>query len=388
MAQVLPRCCTHIQLRGFSETYRVALLTHIAACQDIETLDASLCEAVPSWQWDLLREADLRCLRVANFWSSFASWSQGLAGSAAVLQLLASSRYLERIKLNDCGAIPAEAWGVLQCSDWPYLREADFSECFVNGTPGCSQAGMVIKLLTRCKHLERINLALCDGISVEDFELLGAASWLELAHASFFKCFAEEDRVPAQRAVLQLLSRCPKLRQLDMRRCKIQEIDLLELPTGCWLALNEFQSDNPFAKHLERLRRPSPRDAFLAVADPTNLTAEDFVSKKPERKARRKVKAKPKALADENTTADTPQDEAARGSAEGQEVEQPVEAGELQEVPQSSERKQPKKRSIASSRGPWRVREGRPHPRDALADHRTVLNHARSKANFFAVLHT
>ena len=309
---------THFSLWTWFGTSKAALLKQLAACQDLETLDAGCCSDVPSLEWESLQHANWPQLSEVNLSSTFEYLSHGLQGSATVLKLLAASRHLKRINLWDCRGIPSEAWAALEGANWPNLRDADFGYCFVVGAPGCSKAAVVMKLLARCSHLERIGLSRCDGISGEDFEVLGAASWPELTDANFGGCFVKDDQAPGQRALLQMLSNCPKLKSLDMVHCRMKERHLWELPAGCWPELQVFESEGAFEQELERLRG---------------------VPKKPKKKARKKVSAKEACQADENTAAEEAQDEAACGSAGAPEVEQPMDAGEPLEAPRGTERK-------------------------------------------------
>ena len=356
-AHTLPKCLTHTSLWGLSETHRATLLAQHAACQDIELLDATECDSVPSSEWELLRHASWPQLRVATFGFTFSDYSKGLAGSAALLQLLSGCQRLERIKLSGCCNIPGDAWQALEGTDWPDLREASFDFCFPGGSPGCITAALVLKVLARCSHLERIDFSFCGGAS-QHFRFLGAASWPELTHASFASCFEdlEEASVQAKQDVLQMLSRCSKLRELNMNECNMQDSHLAELRTGCWPELEVWLGLESVESQLERLRRPDPNTSnasaepatsasltaedliaekpqkAIATAEPTGVTAEDVAAEKPEKKARRKVNAMRASHADQNGAEDVAKDgaAAAHNSAEVREIAQPTQAYEPQ----------------------------------------------------------
>ena len=373
--QMPPKYLTHVLLRDFREPYRATLLAQLGKCQDIELIQVSFCEDVPSSEWELLRHASWPQLRVADFYSAF---SQG-SGSGAVLQLLAGSRHLEQLSLSSC-MILAEAWKALENAHCPNLWKVDFSNSFM-GEEGCATVAM--KFLARCSQLVWIDLRGWDAMSWEDLESLGAASWPELRKAVFCTSgndfhqqaeyllvkemedmydqegdarFRLEDRFQelvkeleatfAQRAVfvLQMLSRCPKLTCLDMAGCMVEEGHLSKLPAGCWPELKAFCSEASFEKELERLRRPEPQDAVSILGETASITADEVTAKKPKKKAHKKIAVKPISRADDAAAAAAAQERAASSSAEAHEVEQPAEPGNLLEAPESTERKQPKRK--------------------------------------------
>ncbi|CAE7464209.1 unnamed protein product [Symbiodinium natans] len=207
-----------------------SLLPWLAKCRDVEFFNASDGRnKLPAWAWHSLERATWPNLRVAKFRECFDKYSKEVDGAPAVLQLLARSRHLEVIDLEECGHIAAEAWEVLREAQWMELKEADWWDCFSTGKPACEKAGVVMQLMSRCESLEKISLRSCNGISDEDFKLLGAASWPELREANFDDCFEALTR----QTVLQALSRCRKLESLDFT-CRPTAEDLLELPSGCW----------------------------------------------------------------------------------------------------------------------------------------------------------
>ncbi|CAE7464219.1 unnamed protein product [Symbiodinium natans] len=232
-AEILPRYVTHVEMQNEAGHLDASVLPWLAKCRDIEFFHASSGTEMPVWAWQSLEKATWPNLRVANFWGCFDELSEGLDGAPAVLQLLARSRHLEIIDLDGCGHIAAAAWELLREAQWMELKEASWYFCFRRRAPARDKAGVVMQLMSRCESLEKISLRSCNGISDEDFKLLGGASWPELRDANFADCF-EECETSTRRTVLQALSRCRKLERLNFASCETTAEDLLELPSGCW----------------------------------------------------------------------------------------------------------------------------------------------------------
>eukprot|EP00913_Durusdinium_trenchii_P006487 g6098.t1 len=364
-AQVIPsRCCTHVAMRNEDgkrldgsldyggQDLDAAILPPLAQGKDMEVLYADWCRHLPASAWQSLENAQWPELKVAVFDDSFHMDSQGLEGAPALLQLLARCPRLKSIKLSFCGGIAAEAWEALRAAEWPQLKEARWEMCFESGKPASGGAGIVMELLARCQRLEKIDLSRCKGIAAEAFQLLGAADWPELRSAGFNDSFVGSNR-SALPAVLQMLSRCPKVEHLNFYDCGVTEKELQKLPGGCWPHL-EIQKCNGFdgEEKLKQLRRLKGADATEAASSAViviedAMTQEaDAEAKQPKR--RKKVRSvrrrKPAETEAPNDAGDVSQIEGVCGDLE---AERPIEAKE-EERPEAPKKKRTSKKATRS----------------------------------------
>ena len=318
--EMLPERLMHLSLGGNNrdKSFDVAgLLPLLAVQQDVEVLDASCHNDVPSEAWRSLADSSWPQLKSAGFEGTFSQESPAQKGSTAVFRMLARARRLERIDLSGCEGIPAKAWELLRGGDWPELREADFNFCFSGRALGCSKAGVLMELLARCSRLQRISFSGCQGISANDFEMLGRASWPELTHADFRSC----EFGWALPALLQMLSRCPKLERLEMSDSSARKKDLLELRAGCWPKLK--YCDVLGCGGLQPLTKPYPQ--WIDV------------------RKRFRRNTKQSGQKSHHAAIQVAEDETARVSTDPCEIEQPREAADAPE-PQIARAKTQKKK--------------------------------------------
>eukprot|EP00913_Durusdinium_trenchii_P004343 g4026.t1 len=368
-----PRCLTHLSMTNALDEQQLdaGLLPLLAQRQDVEVLYADYCRHLSASAWQSLENAQWPELKVAFFDQSFGTRSQGLEGAPAVLQLLARCLRLESIDLGHCDQIAAEAWGALRVAEWPQLKEARWEWCFKWGEPASGGAAVVMELLARCHRLEKIGLSRCDGISAEAFQLLGTACWPELRSAAFDRSFDNSNR-SALPAVLQMLSRCPKLESLNFNLCRVTEKELQKLPGGCWPHLeiqkcagfkvykvtNEIIEEDEKASELRQnqLRRLKGADATIEAASSAVILIEDAMTQEADAEAkqpkRRKMKMvrrarKKKPAAETEAATDTVDVKEIEGVCGDLESERPIEAKE-EEKQEAPKKKRISKKSMRS----------------------------------------
>lgn len=329
--QTLQKFATRVVIRNEHGILDASLLSGLAHCHKLEWLDVSKCNHFPDEAWEALHEAQWPNLKVAKFGGNFKrlglGCNEGRKVAIMVLRVLASCQKLERLDFHNCDGIPTEAFQVLHVTEWPALKEANWCGCFEWRTG--EDFVVVLKLMARCRHLERINLSWCKG---EDWEGLRGAEWPHLREADFGGCFGFDskglglvlgllsgcqrlEKVNLRstdsgldgwealqhvswpelqdadfsdifcgfrrkindvtlRLVLAMLSRCPKLERLQLGGMGIRgrvevplsvAADLQPLPAGCWPNLQYDDFDSDCEEELQRLRQGGPSPANVEV---------------------------------------------------------------------------------------------------------------------------
>eukprot|EP00438_Fugacium_kawagutii_P026101 Skav201525 [mRNA] locus=scaffold3018:17339:23195:+ [translate_table: standard] len=198
------------------------LLQVLIRCLALEELNFHWCRQIPGAAWAKLQGADWPKMRRPEFSQCFEDHGHG---AADLLQLLGRSPALEELNFDRCKQIPGAAWAKLQGAEWPKLRTANFSSCFEDHGDGAAD---LLQLLSRCPTLEELNFLGCKQISGIAWAKLQGAEWPKMRKANFIACF--EDHGHGAADLLQLLGRSPALEELNFDRCK-------QIPGAAWAKL-------------------------------------------------------------------------------------------------------------------------------------------------------
>ncbi|CAE7765797.1 unnamed protein product [Symbiodinium sp. CCMP2592] len=196
------------------------LLPALAHCPGVEELILNWCEDIPAAVWEKLggQGEAFQQLRKASFRGCFRDNSKGAEGAGGLLSALSRCQHLQDLDMRGCVGIPAAAWQQLVAdAKWPKLACVNLDWCFGSESKGIEAAAGLLAFLGRCPELKELSFYDCNQIWAAAWQQLEKATWQKLAKVNFDGCFGEDSRgADCAAGLLAALARCPDLKDQEI----------------------------------------------------------------------------------------------------------------------------------------------------------------------------